>query len=409
MARSSITAPECAIRVERRALLAVAVLAILVATLRPGGTTLPSGWSFDISSGEAALSEAIQNLLLFVPLGVALVLNGVRPLRAIAIGAGLSFSVEFLQQWIPGRDPSVGDIATNTISAGVGVALMRFAPRWLMVSPRRSAWQAIGTALLAVVVWLGTGVLLRPSIPPPPYREVRTPDFSQWGHYRGTVLETNAGPLPLSVVPLPLRITAVAGSRPPGRIAPLVAILDERDTKVLVVAVDGADLALRYHTRAAPLTLEQPDMRWRRAMAGIAPRDTFTVQAWRGEYGNCLSLNSARRCGLGYTIGDGWKLIFYPERWPGWVLGTLNSLWLAGCLMGIGYWGRRAGTGGNRRERAVIVVAVSLALLGMLIVPSVTGLNATSINEWIGAIGGMGLGYGLASAGALRTAHSARL
>src|SRR5438874_4014132 len=386
-------APERAIRVERRALLAVAVLAILIATLRPGGTALPTGWSFDISSGEAAVAEAIQNLLLFVPLGIGLVLNGVRPLRAIAIGAGLSFSVEFLQQWIPGRDPSVGDITTNTVSTALGVALVRFAPRWLMVSPRRSAWQAIGTALLAVVVWLSTGALLRPSIPPPPYHEVRTPNFSQWGHYRGTVLATNTGPLPLSIVPLPLRISAVAGSRPPGRIAPLVAILDERDTKVLVVAVDGADLALRYHTRAAPLTLEQPDMRWRRALAGIAPRDTFTVQAWRGEYGNCLSLNSARRCGLGYTIGDGWKLIFYPERWPGWVLGTLNSLWLAGWMAGVGYWGRRAPKGAGGRPRTPEGVAIAIAIVGMLIIPPLTGLNATSINEWIGALGGMGLGY----------------
>src|SRR5438874_438546 len=281
-------APERAIRVERRALLAVAVLAILIATLRPGGTALPTGWSFDISSGEAALAEAIQNLLLFVPLGIALVLNGVRPLRAIAIGAGLSFSVEFLQQWIPGRDPSVGDITTNTISTALGVALVRFAPQWLMVSPSRSAWQAIGAALL---------------------------------------------------------------------------------------------------------TLEQPDMRWRRALAGIAPRDTFTVQAWRGEYGNCLSLNSARRCGLGYTIGDGWKLIFYPERWPGWVLGTLNSLWLAGWMAGVGYWGRRASKGGEGRRRTPEGVAIAIAIVGMLIIPPLTGLNATSINEWIGALGGMGLGY----------------
>lgn len=31
-----------------------------------------------------ALAEVIQNLLLFIPLGMALVLAGVRPLRAIA-------------------------------------------------------------------------------------------------------------------------------------------------------------------------------------------------------------------------------------------------------------------------------------------------------------------------------------
>jgi len=80
------------------------------------------------------------------------VLAGVRPLRAIAIGFGLSFSVEFLQQWIPGRDPSTGDIITNTASTAIGVALVVFAPRWLWVPPHPATSQALGTAAPAVLV-----------------------------------------------------------------------------------------------------------------------------------------------------------------------------------------------------------------------------------------------------------------
>ena len=137
------------------ALVAVSTLAILVATLRPAGTTLASGWSLSQDSGETA-----QNLLLFIPLGAALVLAGIRPLRAIAIGAGLSFTVEFLQQWIPGRDPNVDDILCNTISTAIGAGLVRSAPRWLTVPPRRAAWQSLATALAAAALWLGTGWLL---------------------------------------------------------------------------------------------------------------------------------------------------------------------------------------------------------------------------------------------------------
>jgi hypothetical protein len=377
------------LRIARFLLLAAAAAGILVATLRSGGSTLPAGWSFDIASGEAAVAEAIQNLLLFIPLGIALPLCGVRALPALGMGAALSFIVEFLQESIPGRDPSVGDIICNTISTGIGIVAVLRAPRWLTVPPQRSASQAIATAAVASIVWLATGLLLRPAVPPPPYREVSMPNFPFWGRYRGKVLEATLSPFPLST---PLRITAVASDRPPGRAAPLVAILDARDTKVLVVAVDGRDLAIRYHTPAGSLTLEQPDLRWRDALRGVAPRDTFAVRAWRDESGTCLALDAMQRCGLGYTIGDGWKLIFYPERWPGWTLALLNTLWVAGCLLGAGYWTGRAG------ERRSLYMPIALAAAGLLIIPLMTGLQATPILEWIGAVGGFMVGFGLARA-----------
>ena len=121
------------------AVVALSTLAILVATLRSQGGALAPGWSFSITSGDAALAELIQNLLLFLPLGVSLTLAGVRPRRAIALGVLLSFAVEFAQQWIPGRDPSTGDILCNSISTALGVTLVRFAPRWLTTPPRRLA------------------------------------------------------------------------------------------------------------------------------------------------------------------------------------------------------------------------------------------------------------------------------
>jgi len=356
---------------------------------------MPSGWSFDIASGEAALAEAIQNLLLFIPLGMALAWKGFRPLRAIAIGAGLSFTVEFIQQWLPGRDPSTGDILCNTISTAIGGGLVWNARRWLFVQPRRAAWQALATALAAAAVWLGSGALLRPIFPPPPYHDVWTPDFNYWGQYRGKVLSASLGSVPLSqgMIPetafgnAPLRITAIAPPRPPGRTSPLVAILDRGDTKVLLVAVDRTDLVMLYHMRAVDLTFEHPDLRWRHALTRIAPGDTFTVQAWRGERGACLNLNSARRCGLGYTIGDGWKLIFFPEEFSAWALALVNALWLGGWLLGVGYWGGRAG------RNPLIYASLGVAIVGLLLVPSIAGLKATPVIEWIGAIGGMTVGY----------------
>jgi len=391
------------IRRNQYAILAVALstLAILVATLHTAGGELPTGWSLTISDGDDALAGLIQNLLLFIPLGASLVLAGVHPLVAVAIGSALSCSVEVAQQWIPGRDPSLGDIICNANSTAIGVALVVFAPRWLWPPPpRRAAWQALATACLAVLVWLGTGAVLRPIFPdpPPPYHDLWTPDWSFWGHYRGKVL-SSPGTISARDRTFALRATVVAPSRPPGRDSPLVVIADSRGTNLLILGADGSDLLLLYHTRALPLTLEHPDLRWRGALARVAPQDTFTAQTWRGEHGVCLGVNSAQRCGYGYTIGDGWKLIFYPEHFPVWLLSLINTLWITGWTIGVGWsaaMGRRDTTAvrsGGGEGAAIAWVAIVVVLLGVLLVPMITGLKMTPVIEWLGAVAGLGAGW----------------
>jgi len=358
---------------------------ILFFTLRRGGTELTSGWSYNLTSGDAALAELIQNILLFIPLGLSLTLAGVRPWRGVTIGALLSFTVEFLQQWIPGRDPNIGDIVTNTIGTALGVLLVVAAPIWLWAPPRRSVWQARLTAALAVLVWYGTGAMLRQTFPPPPYHIVTTPDFSFFGHYEGEVLTVTPGLRSLAVI-------AVAAPHPPGRTSPLMALLDQRDERALMLSVDGPDLTLRYAMPALHATLEQPDLRLRGAMKSVAPGDTFTAATWHDSTNICLRLNATARCHLGYTIGDGWKLIFYPEGRPAWVLGMINTLWMAGCVIGVGLWAARARSHGGGGA-----LAAGIVIVGLLMVPLVTGLKPTPIYEWIGALGGMAVGYVLSS------------
>ena len=370
----------------RVAFVALSTLAILIATLHTAGGELPTGWSLTISDGDDALAGLIQNLLLFIPLGASLVLAGVHPLVAVAIGSALSCSVEFAQQWIPGRDPSLGDIICNANSTAIGVALVVFAPRWLWPPPRRAAWQALATACLAVLVWLGTGAVLRPIFPDPPYHELWTPDWNFWGHYRGKVL-SSPGTISARDRTFALQATVVAPTRPPGRDSPLVAILGGRDTEVVISGIDGSDLTLHYAMRARSLTLENLDLRWRGALASVAPNDTFTVQTWRGEHGVCLGVNSAQRCEYGYTIGDGWKLIFYPEHFPAWLLGTINMLWMTGWTIAIGYWSARAG------KNPIAYAAVGFVLLGIVNVPLITGLKMTPVIEWLGVAIGIGVGW----------------
>jgi hypothetical protein len=194
----------------------------------------------------------------------------------------------------------------------------------------------------------------------------------------------------------PLEVTVVAPDRPPRRTSPIIALFDKRDTQVLIFSVDGADLVVLHRMKAIPLKLDEVDLRWRHALDRIAPQDTFVVQTWRGEYGVCFAVNSTRRCGFGYTIGDGWKLIFYPEHFPAWLYLALNISWMAGWTVGVGWWAGKRETGNGKRNTrsnvAIDAASTAIVLIGLIVVPMLTGLKPTPILEWIGAIGGLGLG-----------------
>jgi len=86
---------------------------ILGATLIPLEPTGETPRLLCVLCGDGALADGVLNGVLFVPLGAALSIAGWRALRAIALGALLSVSVETDQFAIPGRDPSLSDYLFN--------------------------------------------------------------------------------------------------------------------------------------------------------------------------------------------------------------------------------------------------------------------------------------------------------
>ena len=373
----------------RTVFLALAVLAICVATLRPAGDEIAPGWSFTLASGDEALAEVIQNLLLFIPFGVAIAMRGVRWRNVLLAGLALSFTVEFLQQWIPGRDPSVGDIVLNATSTLIGGIICWTAPRWLYPTEQRAPWFALGAAALAATAWLGTGWLFQPSFPQTTYYDRWTPDIPQWPNYDGHVIWATFGTVALEqgkiaageqslAADMPVFVHLSAGPPTDSR-APVLVINDIHNRDILIVGVDREDLLTVYRTRAAALTLARPDLRARHALATVQLGDTLTVRVTR----DCI--NTA--CGLGYTIGDGWKLIFFPQHFPPWGLALLNATWVGGGLLWVGLWGslghRHWATGG-----ALLLVVATLALG-----PRLVGLNATPLTEWLGGVTGLTVGW----------------
>ena len=140
--------------------LAVAIGLITWATLTPSGDLLearPTRWC--ITCSPIWLADAISNVVLFVPLGAALVWNEVRASRAMVLAAGFSLAIELMQSRLPfGRTPALSDWLSN--SAGAALGVWAASSRALLLQPgvreaRRLAltWAAVTAIVMAASWW----------------------------------------------------------------------------------------------------------------------------------------------------------------------------------------------------------------------------------------------------------------
>ncbi|HSL21128.1 MAG TPA: LamG-like jellyroll fold domain-containing protein, partial [Vicinamibacterales bacterium] len=174
--------------VPSRGWLLVTIAAVLGATLPPQPEWAGAGGHFAMPvmpSTARYWFDLLQNLALYVPLGLVLAARG-RGLPATgAIAATLSLATELLQFVVPGRDSSANDLIANTLGSLAGAALMasparqsilRFfatLERWtrVAVAPSRT------TACLLSLAWAGLAAgltalsahLMLPAPPGPPY------------------------------------------------------------------------------------------------------------------------------------------------------------------------------------------------------------------------------------------------
>ena len=121
-------------------LLAACVLCIFFAALFPFDFYFPGTGlvheirrRFDSSPEPAVLQDRVQNVLFFAPFGIGLAAS-IRPKRgraiaarligALVLGGALSLTVETLQCFLGYRDPTWMDVATNTLGAVIGAAIV---------------------------------------------------------------------------------------------------------------------------------------------------------------------------------------------------------------------------------------------------------------------------------------------
>ncbi len=340
---------------------AAATAVILALTLQPASAAVDTREVLTttcIICGSRGTADAILNVFLFAPFGAALVLAGWRVGWVVLTAALLSTGIEATQLGLVGRYASVGDVIWNTTGAALAALLAARAGsiRAWVVTHRRAAGAAL--VALPVVVVGATAWLLLPAPQEGTYYGQWTADLGpSLGVYRGRIFQATIGDQPAPSRRLrdsaasrrailagePIRLRFVAGA-PPARLAPIFSIYDGRHHEVLLLGAEGDDMVLRIRRKAEALRLDEPTLRWRGALAGIAPGDTITAALRRsGPWGFCLKVTrpgpSADGCA---EVGAwrGWALLADPSDAPPWMRSAADVVWvLAGvAVAALGLW-----------------------------------------------------------------------
>lgn len=347
--------------------------------------------SLCVFCGSRGMSDALLNVVLFLPVGIVV---GYRRgmARALAVGFLISAFIETSQFFLPGRNPSLGDLIWNTTGAGLGAVVVQALRSWLAAEPPLAA-RALVVTLLGIYLGMA-GWLALPAGTDARYFGQWTQDLGFMEHYRGELLsaEINGdavpwGPYPEGARPelngdFHLGLRAVKGP-PPGRIAPILSIYDALQQEILVFGALGEDLIWRQRDRAQAVGFDFREIRVPGALGAVAVGDTMVLSASRVGGELCLGLDGRSWCGLGFTPAGSWRFLMNLEGASPPFRAGLDLAWMATLFFLVGL------LGGSLRSTLLLVV-VSGVLVATIV--GVTPLVPGGVADPLGLVLGVVLG-----------------
>jgi hypothetical protein len=388
--------------------LAVVLLATLTPTQDIRGVVSMTGL-LCLVCGDRGGSDVANNLLLFLPLAIGLRLSGQSWLRTVVAGALLSFTVELLQlRIVAGRDASLSDLLTNTISSAVGATIGTYLPRVIAPPPRRALALLAGgllalLALLAIWAWL-----LMPRTPAGELTSLWANESSVMGAFGGSVhsVRLDGVPMPADGPPpdpawlraqLDRGMTAldadvVSGAPPRYRLwiymlrhrAPLAGALTLTQLR-REAGLEVPSRALEFRMGAPLVTLADafPDS------AGIPVRLRATEKSGRVRIASSYQ-GVERSVELGLSPAFGWVMFLPFELGVGTGVRWATGVFLGLLLLPLGYW-----AAWTRRPLVAAGALVAGLVAGLAALPALFGLPPVHWSEWLAGALGAAVGWAL--------------
>ncbi len=346
--------------------------------------------------GPSGASDLIRNILLFIPLGIALGARGVGPGTALFISLAVTGAVEFLQYAvIPGRDAAMADIGANALGGIIGAWLGRLGPGLLFLRPRAAAvvtvsWGSLGVFAIGLTVWS-----LPSSLPRGTWYGQWAPFGNEPEWFTGEVIDVTLGrrPLPhwrladsetrrreLAGDTVRLRARVVSMLPPPDGLS-IVALADTNG-RLVELSQHERDLGFALRTKAALIALHTPYFVRHDMMPPLAG-DTLVVEGtyWRGHAsvdGEALELSSL----------DGWTLLV-PASVGSAAAAIVTIAWLAVLFAPIGWYGGQVPSSAWAAAPVLVLLAdaVMMARLGGTPLPASWEVACATLAALAGRVG----------------------
>lgn len=393
------------------------------ATLSPrgGGPGALQLAPYCIWCGDARLTDAAANVVLFIPLGLGLVAAGMRASRAAACCMAVTVAIELLQlvSLPAGRVASVSDVVTNGAGGIAGAALAHHAQA--LLQPRRSlastlalSWSAVACAIVACSAWALSMPASRADAldgdrpTPVQDREARLsplPFTPGYGWFAGTVVgvivdgielpHRGTGPAIVQSPVLPRHIVhvAVVGRDRRESSIPMLYLHEPREFRsTLVLSQRGSSVVLHAPTRGEQLGLVAPDLILRDV---FPPTRAFTDTAvFTGRTsGAALELEVEQRgrrqlATMRRSPALGWSLIQSLVPAGHRLAPLLSAFWMACLAFPAAYW-----AWWSRQHRATVMLT-AFGLLSLCLLVSVRYFDIAGIEApgWYALVAGAALG-----------------
>jgi glycopeptide antibiotics resistance protein len=406
---------------------ALVLAVVLVATLTPAPASTPTPDFWCIACGEIGPLDVLNNIVMFVPLGLAFALASGRRWWSVLACVVVTMFVEAMQfRIVTGRDSSLSDLVANSLGGLIGVQVA--ARGALLVKPRGRAASvlAVSAAALFALITTLTSTGFRPASIPRSLWVQWTPERASFEPFSGQLLDFK-----LDSIDLPRRFypptslgvdrilrgprweaSVVIGTEGLKPQRSVIARIAEEFTVLLSVEQSGWNLVCEEKTRSGDFGFRSPKLAVRDVLMSSAENASERVRFTCARADGSLAVSAGDRTEeLRLSPSLGWLLV-YPFNGPapsGYV--WFSVVWLIALAFPAGYWIRCVvdddTTGRSRsaarRARSVAIGAIAIAFgVGLVLAPLLAGTAPAAWWEWVSAVLGV-------AAGALAGSVSGRL